>query len=101
LEKRDEFAMKKICTLLLLNVYLVSCSSHAETVRQTHNKYDSFKPGEIRRDAEGNRIEAHGRGMFYERKKGWQAASKCVRIKFARCYARPMIESMRSGYGGC
>jgi hypothetical protein len=66
IEQRDEFAMKKICTLMLVNFCLISCPSHTETVRQTHNKYDSFRPGEIWRDTDGNRIEAHGGGMFYE-----------------------------------
>jgi len=40
-------------------LYLASCFSN-------HQKYDSFSPGEIWNDTDGNPIEAHGGGMFYE-----------------------------------
>jgi beta-xylosidase len=58
--------MKKIYVYVVLGLHLASCRLYAEPIGQEQKRYKSFRPGEIWLDTDGNRIEAHGGGMFYE-----------------------------------
>jgi beta-xylosidase len=58
--------MKKIYLYVVLGLCLAPCWSYAEPNSQEQKSYSSFRPGAIWLDTDGNRIEAHGGGMFYE-----------------------------------
>jgi hypothetical protein len=58
--------MKKASVTLTVVLCLVSCRLYAEGANQERRRYSSFRPGEVWCDTEGNRVQAHGGGMFYE-----------------------------------
>jgi len=58
--------MKKVNVLMVLGLCLASSNLCAESTGQKPEKYNSFRPGELWKDTDGNTIEAHGGGMYYE-----------------------------------
>jgi beta-xylosidase len=58
--------VNRLCAFVTIAICLASYWSYAEAMDPKPEKHASFKPGEVWTDTDGNRIEAHGGGMFYE-----------------------------------
>jgi beta-xylosidase len=58
--------MKDVCVLIALGLYLACSNLCAQPAAEGPEKYDSFRPGQLWKDTDGNPIQAHGGGMYYE-----------------------------------